>query len=82
MKSIVNVSCGADMRAPGCKFCPQIEDGDDCNMTHGCVHNYRKRNDWCDGDCYLDHLDGSCKELGTLQFHYLFCFVLIKFKMV
>ena len=77
MKSIVNVSCGADMRAPGCKFCPQIEDGDDCNMTHGCVHNYRKRNDWCDGDCYLDHLDGSCKELGTLQFHYLFCFVLI-----
>ena len=72
--SIVNVSCGADMRAPGCKFCPQKVDEGNCNMTQGCDHGLDNSNDWCDGDCYLDNIEGLCKELSTLQFHYLYSF--------
>ena len=59
----VNVSCRPDMRAPGCGFCPKIQDEADCDINQGCNRDFNTANNWCIGDdCYLDPLDGSCKE--------------------
>ena len=51
------------MRAPGCGFCPKLQDEADCDINQGCNRDFHKANNWCIGnDCYLDPLDGSCKE--------------------
>ena len=51
------------MRAPGCGLCPKLQDEADCDINQDCNRDFHKTNNWCIGDdCYLDPLDGSCKE--------------------
>ena len=59
---IANVSCRPDMRAPGCRLCPKLQDETVCDQTKGCNRDPFKANNWCLDDCYLDPVDGICKE--------------------
>ena len=64
--NLVNVSCRPDLRAPGCGLCPKLQDEVDCSLIDGCDRDPSETNNWCIGDCYLDRLDGYCKEKSTL----------------
>ena len=43
------INCGGNQMAPDCSYCPVNED--------------RLYNTWCSGNCKLDDIDGTCKEI-------------------
>ena len=58
------------MRAPECRLCPKLQDEHDCERTDGCNRDPDKANNWCLGDCYLDPVDGFCKEKSAQQYYW------------
>ena len=43
------INCGGNQMAPDCSYCP--------------VNDDRLFNTWCSGNCKLDDIDGTCKEI-------------------
>ena len=65
------------MRAPGCRLCPKLQDEVDCALIDGCDRDPHKANNWCLDDCYLDKLDGFCKEKSNLFYNSINLLLLI-----
>ena len=48
---VSGVSCGGEKLYPSCSHC---EKGNSTSL-----------NGWCNGNCYIDEVDGICKEKGN-----------------